>query len=242
MLKDEYKRRCKRSSESNAVMSGELQNILIRHWLFSNLPGKIIAELSYQFSSRKYEKDQYVFHQDDPANHLFVILEGEVSIETLNIEGKVTKISYLNEHEIFGEFALIDGGGRSASALISKPSVLASMSSSIFNKLLEQYPSFSKSVLSVLVTRLRETNQQVESLVTMTLLQRTSQLLIQISGRTGPEIKTTQTELAERLFATRERVNSKLKELERMGAITTGHGKICILDVEILSKQLEFQS
>ena len=91
----------------------------------------------------------------------------------------------------------------------------------------------------MLVARLRSTNNQVESLVTLTLLQRTAKLLLQISEKTGPEVKTTQTELADRLFATREKVNSKLKELERMGAIKTGHGMILIKDISRLSEQLD---
>ena len=91
----------------------------------------------------------------------------------------------------------------------------------------------------VLVERLRNTNHQVESLVTMTLLQRTARLLLQISGEYGPEIKTTQAELAQRLYATREKVNTKLKQLERLGSIKIGHGKILIKDASKLLNQLD---
>ena len=210
------------------VMSGELQDILIRHWLFSVLPGRVISNLSNQFYTRKYLKDQYVFHQDDEARNLFVIIAGEVSIESINLDGKVTKISQLREGDIFGEFALIDGECRSASANVVKKSVLASLSSNVFFTLIEDYPAFSKTLMKVLVARLRGSNQQVESLVTMSLLQRTAQILLSISSRSGPEISITQNILADQLYATREKVNSKLKELERLGAIKTGHGKIII--------------
>jgi len=220
-------------------MSRELQDILIRHWLFGVLPGKIIAELSQQFSTKTYKKDAYVFHQDDQARRLYVILEGEVSVETVNIDGKMTKITHLNDGEIFGEFALIDEDGRSASARVVKSSVLASLPGSVFHDLLQDFPAFSKKLLAVLVARLRGANQQVESLVTLSLLQRTAQLLLFINDQTGPEIRSTQTELAERLFATREKVNTKLKELERMDAIEIGHGKIKILDSGRLSELID---
>lgn len=229
------------ASRHNTVMSSKLQDILIRHWLFGALPGNVIADLSFHFSSRKYDKGQYVFHQDDEARHLFVILEGEVSIETISMDGKITKISQLNANDIFGELALIDRKGRSASAQIAKSSIISSLRKQIFYDLLEHYPSFSKKLLGVLVARLRNTNDQVESLVTLTLLQRTAQLLLQISRKTGPEIKITQNELAERLFATREKVNSKLKELERLNAIQTGHGKILIKNKSRLSESLNVE-
>jgi len=218
----------------------DLQDILIRHWLFGVLPGKAIADLARQFSIKKYAKNQYVFHQDDQARRLYVILTGEVSIETVNLDGKMTKITHLGTGEIFGEFALIDEEGRSASALIAKPTNLASLPGQIFHDLIETYPEFSKKLLAGLVARLRGSNHQVESLVTLSLLQRTAQLLLKMSEQSGPEIKSTQIELSERLFATREKVNTKLKELERMGAIKTGHGKILVKDGQRLEALLDY--
>lgn len=220
-------------------MSRELQDILIRHWLFGVLPGKVIAELSQQFATKKYSKDQYVFHQDDTAKRLFVILDGEISVETINVDGKVTKIIHLNKGEIFGEFALIDEEGRSASSRVVRKATLASLPGHIFHDLLSDFPEFSRKLLAVLVARLRSSNQQVESLVTLTLLQRTAELLLSINDNSGPDIRSTQTELADRLFATREKVNTKLKELERMGAIEIGHGKIKIVKASRLSALMD---
>ena len=239
MPKAAYNDSTKKTVKTNIIMSNQLQDILIRHWLFGVLPGRVIADLSFQFSSQRYSKNQYVFHQEDLADRLYVVLEGEVSIETMNLDGKVTKISLLKENELFGELALIDGKGRSASAQVTRSSIIASLNGQSFCKLLELHPSFSKQLMLVLVERLRNTNHQVESLVTMTLLQRTARLLLQISGEHGTEIRTTQSELAQRLYATREKVNTKLKHLERLGSIKIGHGKILIKDASKLSDQLE---
>ncbi len=221
-------------------MNRDLQDILIRHWLFGVLPGKVIADLAPKFSIKKYAKNQYVFHQDDQARRLYVILIGEVSVETINLDGNMTKITHLGAGEIFGEFALIDDEGRSASALIVKPSSLASLPGQIFHNLIETYPEFSKKLLAGLVARLRGSNRQVESLVTLSLLQRTAQLLLKMSELSGPEIQSTQVELSERLFATREKVNTKLKELERMGVIKTGHGRITIINKDNLASIINF--
>ena len=230
-----------RPPQTDSLMSAEIQDILISHWLFGVLPGKVIANLSHQFTTRIYKKGQQIFLQEDLADRLFVILDGEVSIETLSLEGKVVRISQLYKNEIFGELALIDNKGRSASALAVRSTTLASLPAPVFYELLKSYPGFSNNLLSVLVDRLRATNQQVESLVALTLMQRTAQLLLQLSKKAGPEIHITQTDLAERLFATREKVNAKLKELERIGAIQTGRGVILINNVDKLSAQFELQ-
>ena len=221
------------------IMSRELQDILMHHWLFGVLPGRTIADLSHQFSSKRYKNGQFIFHQDDPADRLYVILDGEVSIETYNLDGAMTKITHLHGGEIFGEFALIDDQGRSASTCVVKSATVASLSGKIFHKLLEDYPEFSKKLLQVLVSRMRSSNDQITSLVTLNLLQRTARLLQKLYGIQGSEIKITQTAISERLFASREKVNVKLKELEQMGAIETGHGRISVKNADVFSNLLD---
>ncbi len=220
-------------------MSRSLQDILLRHWLFGCLPGNEIANISHQFSSRKYSKGSYIFHQNDPAENLYVILEGEVSIETINPDGKLTNITQLNSGDIFGEFALIDHRGRSASARISKESIVASLPGIAFSRLLRDHPGFSEKLLKVLVARVRAVNEQMESLITLNLRQRVARLLLTLSDLGGSEIQITQSDLGARLHASREKVNAKLKEIEKTGAIDCGHGKILILDRENLTQLME---
>lgn len=221
-------------------MKRGLQDILLRHWLFGCLPGNEIANLSHQFTSRRYDKGAYIFHQNDPAEYLFVILEGEVSIETINPDGKLTNITHLTSGDIFGEFALIDGKGRSASARIVKDTILTSLTRTVFKRLLREHSGFNEKLLKVLVARVRSVNAHMESLITLNLLQRTARLLLTLSDTGGSEISMTQSDLSTRLHASREKVNSKLKELEKMGAIDRGHGKILILDRDRLNTLLDF--
>lgn len=210
-------------------MTYALQEILTRHWLFGSLPQRTRQDLAGQFSVKKYTSGQFIFHQHDRAERLYVILDGEISVETMSMDGKITKITHLGKGEIFGEFALIDDGARSASATVVRKATLASLSSSTFGEIMDAQPGFAKRLLRVLVTHIRNSNLQIESLVTLSLLQRTAQLLVQMSHVDGQVIKITQRELGERLFASREKVNVKLKELEQMGWIRTGHGKIEVL-------------
>ncbi|MEP3653499.1 MAG: Crp/Fnr family transcriptional regulator [Litorimonas sp.] len=211
-----------------------LINILKNHWLFTVLDEEQLLAVSKKFSIKSYEKGQYVFHQSDVPKHLYVILNGEVSIETHSIEGKVIKITHLDDTEIFGELALIDSGARSAGARVTKPTKLALLSDSAFRALIKQNHHFSQKLLVVLVERLRKTNNQVESLVSQSLMQRTAKLLFEFQSKDGRILKMTQNELGERLFASREKVNMKLKKLEKLKAITTHRGRIEILNPELL--------
>lgn len=226
-------------SAQHINMTRGLQDILLRHWLFGCLPGNEIAILSHQFSSRRYSKGTYIFHQNDPPEYLYVILEGEASIETIKSDGKLTNIAQLSSGDIFGEFALIDNKGRSASARIAKESIVASLPGNVFRRLMREHPDFSAKLMEVLVTKVRTVNEQMESLITLNLLQRTARLLLTLSDLAGSDIKITQSNLSNRLHASREKVNAKLKEIEKAGAIECGHSRIQILDRERLNEFLK---
>lgn len=217
-------------------MKQKLEYFLAEHWLFKALDNQELSNISQKFSTRTYEKGQFVFHQQDLADRVYVILSGLISIETLSPDGQVTKIAQLGPGEVFGELALIEDCSRTASAYVVTSATLASLTKSTFTSLLKANFEVSKRILSVLSSRLRDTTRKVESLVTLSVLQRTVQVLLQMSVHDGDFISITQKDLSERLFASREKVNGKLKVLERDGAIKLLHGKIHVLSRDKLKR------
>jgi len=216
-------------------LSQHLRNILARQSsVFNSLDPVNLDNLVELFSVNSYYADQYIFHQGDEANQLYIILSGKVSIETYTEDGKVTQFIHLGTGEVFGEFAVLDAGLRSAGARILHKTELASLTKSAFHDILDDNPLILKSLLSFLIARLRNSNNQIESLVTLSLLQRTAQLLLSMSKTDGHVLLITQKQLSERLFASREKVNAKLKELETKGVIKCGHRNIEIVSVDQL--------
>ena len=217
----------------------DVRSILKEHFLFGGLSDQDLEKLLTQFSTRSYKTGQYVFHQWDEADRLYVILSGKVSIEIITAEGKVVKITSLGPGSLFGEFALLDDLPRSASVVISSDAILASLSAHVFQTLIDDQPSITKGLLKHLVKNIRNSNVELEGLVTFSLLQRTAKLLLRLSGMEGDQIKITQRQLGEMLFASREKVNAKLKELEKQGAIRRKHRRIEILSRDKLKLVFE---
>lgn len=224
----------KRRIYQNLTVIDKTRRTLIESDLFNILPGKEILALSQQFTSLEYKKSQYIFHQDDHSDHLYLILEGSVIIEKLTLEGKTTRVTTLGSGDIFGEFSLLDSNNRSASAISKDRSLVASLNARYFNLLLELYPQFSKNLLKLLVRRLRETSIKLENLTSLNLMQRLIFFLFEAKRISGSVVNITQSDLAQQLFVTREKLNIKLKELERLGVIKIGHGEITIVDLNIL--------
>lgn len=52
---------------------------------------------------RKYPKNTYIFQQGDTPSKLYFVLDGEVELGSINLNGKITRISYVTVGEEFGE-------------------------------------------------------------------------------------------------------------------------------------------
>lgn len=55
---------------------------------------------------REYKKNDYIFFQGDVPNKLYLILDGEVELGSINVNGKVLRITNISEGEDFGEVEL----------------------------------------------------------------------------------------------------------------------------------------
>jgi len=209
---------------------------LKNHWLFDQRSGPELNEISKKLTEKNYSVDEYLFHQHDEPDRLYLILTGEVSVETTSIGGRTTVLANLMAGEIFGEFAIIDSGLRSASARIVTNSRVASMSGDSFLQIIKAYPEIGLKLASVLVLRLRDSNRKLESVNTETLPQRVVSLLLQLcreaSDANTTTIKLTQSDLAIRLSASREKVNRHLHTLQDRGLIKLGRGTFDVLDIE----------
>lgn len=216
------------------MLRQHLKDVLQTQQVFQLVEPEVLDHIASAFTVRSFTTNQHIFHQGDEAKSLYIVLSGKISIESYTENGKVIQYVHLRSGDIFGEFAILDKGVRSAGARVMENAELAILTKSSFNNILDDNPLVQRQFLSLLVRRLRNSNHQIESLAALTLLQRTAQYLLSLSKKEGETLTLTQKELSERLHASREKVNVKLKELERMGAIERGHKKIKILSSRLL--------
>jgi CRP-like cAMP-binding protein len=110
-----------------------------------------------------YSVGQYVFKEDDTGKRLYVVEKGAVSlIKSIGADLDKT-ILIAPEGSVFGEFSFIDGGMRSAAALVTGEAVLLSLDRKDFDALVQQFPAIgSKLYNNLLLTvtqRVRRTSE-----------------------------------------------------------------------------------
>ena len=100
------------------------------------------------------EAGHALFREGEAGDTMFVVLDGAVEvthgdrlIETVSAGG------------IVGEFALIDTGPRSASAIAAAPSRLVCVGKQEFTFMVQEHPTFALQVMAVMADRLRRANE-----------------------------------------------------------------------------------
>ena len=134
--------------------------------LFATLSPEELEDLLKQLEKEKYPPNTVIFWMDEPGDKLYVIEKGQVDINYTNKEGKELTLATLGERSFFGELSLLDGGPHTATARTIKETVLLTIDRGAFYSFLDKHPQFSRTLLTVLVDRLRSTTMNMRQNLT----------------------------------------------------------------------------
>ncbi|HVV83638.1 MAG TPA: cyclic nucleotide-binding domain-containing protein [Kofleriaceae bacterium] len=125
--------------------------------LFSSLPAAALEQLIERIQLVDLEPGQVLFHQGDPGDNLYVVVEGAVLV--YNEGPPRTELMVLGPGSFFGEIALVTDHPRSATVEVEQPTQLLSIDRDAVRALMRDHPD----VLPVLLRFVRE--RLVDSLV-----------------------------------------------------------------------------
>ncbi len=77
-------------------------------------------ELAAKLQRRRFERDQIIFHKNDPGSTLYIIISGKVKIVLPSAEGDAVLVALLSTGDFFGELSLFDGEPRSATSIAAE--------------------------------------------------------------------------------------------------------------------------
>jgi CRP-like cAMP-binding protein len=148
-----------------------------------------------------------------------------VEIRTSTLAGKDVRIASLKPYAVIGEMAVLDGGVRSADVAAIRRSRFLRIARDQAIAALESEPRALLKLIAELSRRLRHADAALEDAHTLDLGGRLAQRLLEEAGDAAA-VTLTQTELARRIGASREKVNRKLHEWVDEGWIAMGRSGI----------------
>jgi CRP/FNR family cyclic AMP-dependent transcriptional regulator len=153
--------------------------------LFAELDDRELTSIANVAKTRRYAKDDVVFHADESGDVFCLIKEGQVKVTMISPEGKEIILSMLGPGDFFGEMALLDDEPRSATVIATETLELVTIWRSDFLSILSENFSITKKVLKEISIRLRNASNRIESLATMDVYGRLARFFLDLAKDQG---------------------------------------------------------
>ena len=133
----------------------------------AGLDGGEIEALRRSLRRKELDPGETLFREGEPGEHLYLLARGAVSI-SIGGGDRTSRIVTFAPGSIFGEAAMLDGGLRSATAVVAEDAVVYSLSRSGLERLLSIHPTLANKLLlnlgRHLSGRLRQTTDALREL------------------------------------------------------------------------------
>ena len=215
--------------------------------IFANLGPERLQPLTGKMRTRRYQRGEVIFHEDDAGDRMHIIVEGSVKISVTSEDGREKNIALFKPAECFGEMALLDGSRRSATATALEALETLVLMRDDFLDFLSENPQVAADISNLLTQRLRNVNQMLVDTAFLDVPTRVAKQLLNLAasyagdaGDAEPAeprvVPLGQEELASLVGASRETVSRALTSYRRMGILTTSHRRIVINDWKALER------
>lgn len=192
---------------------------------------------------RRFKRGEVVFHRDDLADSLHLIVSGRFAIRVMTPLGDTVWIAVRGPGENFGEMALVDDGARrSATVSALEAAETLAVYKPEFERLRGSYTGIDRLLIGFLAGEVRLLNERLLEALYLPAERRLLRRLLELSsiyrGQDGTAlVPLTQEELAEFAGTSRATVNRVLREEQERGILELRRGKTLIRDLEALAKR-----
>jgi len=200
--------------------------------LLAGFPEDDVQRLIAIARRRRFDRNEVVFHRDDPGDSLHLIAKGRFAIRIMTPLGDTATIAVRGPGESFGEMALVgDSPRRTATVVALEEAETYAVYKDDFHRLRAEHSSIDEVLFAFLVGEVRMLNERLLEALYISadrrILRRLHDLVQDVPGA---EIPLTQEELAELAGTTRSTVNRVLRDEERRGTVALSRGRTRVLD------------
>ncbi len=134
---------------------------LVQHRLCDGVSPEDVLHLRSQVQACSFDAGETLVRRDDPADALFFIMRGVVSVVVPLLQGGHKRLATLSAGMAFGESALISGGRRSADVNADTPVDCLTLSAAAFARLEAERPALMVRLLHNLLLASAETTARL---------------------------------------------------------------------------------
>jgi CRP/FNR family transcriptional regulator, cyclic AMP receptor protein len=216
--------------------------------LLSGLPGHLLAFLFDNASTARLAADEVLFLAGDAGDGCYRVEEGLLKVTMVSRSGAERILAFLGPGAIVGELSIIDGLPRSASVVAVRESELRFISRAVFDDCANRHPEVYKSLVTVLASRLRETDEAIAAESFLPLKGRVASTLLELAQTFGQDVgsgrivirqKIGQSDLAAMAGIARENVSRILNDWKRRKLVSRLSGYYCLENKAQLEREAD---
>jgi CRP/FNR family cyclic AMP-dependent transcriptional regulator len=186
---------------------------------------------------RPFAQGEVLFREGDPASAAYLLQSGRVRL-LKRVRMVERSLSILRAGDLFGEGALLDGAVRSSTAVALSEGVALVLDRAALREIVERIPSLSERILTQLVRRLRDAEDQIEVLMLRDTQSKVISALLKMARATsGPaDLSVSPVELSSRVGLDVETVKRAVQRLRDQQYLRIVGERVEIPDLEALRR------
>ena len=204
------------------------------------------AAIAEQCRWQKFQAGQEIIAHNEPSLEVYFLVEGKARVIIYSYSGKPVIFRDVRPGEVFGEFAAIDAGPRSATVEATTDCVTAALRPDVFWETLLSHPKVARSAMEWLTGQVRALTGRVLEFSTLAVRNRLHAELLRLARDDMRDDGTaviypvpTHAELASRISTHREAVTREMSRLTRSGLIERKGDRLLICDLMELGELVE---
>ena len=208
--------------------------------LFSGAAAEDVQRVITVARRRRFDRGEVVFHQDDLAESLHLVVAGRFAVTRRTALGEAALLALRQPGEAFGELALVSEKRRSATVYALEAGETLSVLYDDFEHLRARHPGVDRILVALLAAQLQRMDQLLAEAYYESAERRVIRRLLDLGHMYGGgdrPIRVTQDQLAALAGASRATVNAVLSDERRRGTIDVKRGATLILDREALARR-----
>lgn len=219
-------------------------NVTLNTWTgaVDLLHGPLFSGLVTLGKTRSLAKGDVLFHQDDPGEFVFILVEGLIEISVTSRAGRKSVLAHCGPGEVLGEISVLDGKPRSADAVAIQDSNGTIVWRRDLVAYLSKTPEANMALIEALCGRIRNASDMFATYAMPSASARLAACLLRLAEKWGEEQSGTveitqpfsQSELGAFAGLARENVNRHLRRWEQDGIVYFAQNTIRIADVDQL--------
>lgn len=190
-----------------------------------------------------FKKNEFIYLEDEPSNHIYLIVKGRVKIGSFKENGKEIVKAILTHGEIFGELAITGEEKREDFAqALDDDTTVCIMEIADIQELMAENKSLKLKIFKLIGLRIRKLERRIESLVFKDARTRIIDFLRDMATERGQKVGFeimfknyfTHRDIASLTGTSRQTVTTVLNELKDKNIINFDRRRFLIRDMDML--------